>query len=137
MKTIIDRDFTTLAKAEKVKNDLKELKAMYTDNDLLAAFLNALESDEHRESMKDYAKSCVLHSADMICCNVTGFPAGTDYMKDGEEPTHFAVEIKTFGLLDAFRIRFYTDLSLSVRLWTVCFGKEHKMYDLDRYTIDQ
>jgi hypothetical protein len=138
MKTTIDRNLTTLAKAAKVKNDLKELKSMYTDGDLLRAFLDALEADdEHRETMKDYAKTSTINSADIICCDVEGFPAGSFYTENGEEPTHFSVEIKIFGFISAFKIRFYTDLSLNVRLWSFCFGKEHKMYELERYTLDR
>lgn len=139
MKTSINREYTTLAQAEKVKNDLKELKAMYTEGDLLRAFLDTLDTDEHRESMKDHAKACVITNYDeIVCCNVEGFPAGTFFIDEsGEEPTHFSVTIKMIGLIHAYSIHFYTDLSLNIRLWAVSFGTEQKMYSFDRYTLDK
>ena len=41
MKISVDKEFTTLELRDRVKEDLKEFKARYTDGDLLRAFIDA------------------------------------------------------------------------------------------------
>ena len=73
MKIRINKEYTTIAQAPKVKADLAEFKARYTDGDLLNAF-------------RDAADFWGCLAGDITSCTVEGMPAGTDFIKNGDDP---------------------------------------------------
>lgn len=101
MKTSIDKRYTTLEQADKVREDLKEFKARYTDGDLLRTFCDTFDLYP-------------AHSREVLSVRVVAFPGGTDYSNE----THFSVDIiatdDTNCVLGFCTMHYYCDLELAV-----------------------
>ena len=123
MKTYIDKTMTTLAQAAKVREDLKEFKARYTDGDLKSFFLR------QTDTTKGYC-SRVVEAV------VKGFPSG---FMTGDE-THFQVSLLLdtcdCGIMsnELVKIRYYCDLDLNVNLDELGDGSGRKLYEVKVYS---
>lgn len=116
MKTKIDRDLTTLAQLGAVKDDLKEFKARYTDNDLLTAFV-------------DVTNIVNPYGGDILSCEVEAFPAGSDF----DNRTAFGVELVVRHANEFCVVRFYCDLDLTIDTRDLMFHPGEKLYSCTSY----
>lgn len=122
MKTYVDKDMTTIAQAAKVREDLKEFKARYTDGDLKRFFL------DQTNTTKGYCSRIVE-------ATVTGFPGGAMW----GDATMFCVNL----LLDScdcgimsnelIKIRYYCDIELNVDMRDLSDGSGRKLYQVKVY----
>ena len=119
MKFTIDKEYTTLAQLPKVKQDCKEFKTLYTDNDLLRAF---------EDAVIDIDIPCGL---DILSANLEAFPGGTDYNNE----TAFRVEIVGRCYHSFFVITFYCDMGLTVDTRDLAFTPGEKLYKVERYKL--
>lgn len=117
MKFTISKEYTTLAQLPKVKDDIKEFKARYTERDLASYFLSVVDVDN--------APFC----EEIISCNVNAFPAGYSY----NDETAFSVYIIMHGFRSFHEIHFYCDIDLNIRTDTLIDGT--KMYSCDSYVL--
>lgn len=123
MKTSIIKEYTTIAQAPKVKADLAEFKTRYTESDLLNAF-------------RDAADFWGCMAGDIISCTVEGMPAGTDFIENGEEPTHFCITITVDdNFSEIAKIRYYTNMDLTIRLYASSFGETVKLFDIKEFKL--
>ena len=116
MKTKINREYTTIAQAEKVREDLKEFKARYTDGDLMHFYNDAVDDPRgycHR----------------IIEATVEGFPGGTDYNNE----TVFSVDLIAIDYSTVLKIHFYCDIELTIDKRTLPDGT--KMYKTTVYKL--
>lgn len=97
MKITINKEYTTLAQADKVRRDIREFRGMYTDGDLLRAFRDATDLD-------------IAWNHDILSAFVEAFPAGSLF----GDKTSFCVEMITHGFREFCEIRFYCDMNLEV-----------------------
>lgn len=118
MKTSVCKDYTTLAELPRVKADLKEFKARYTDGDLKSFFM---------DETQDYSAWC----HDVVSASVQGFPAGTDY----NDETSFCVDLVTMGTSEFCKIRFYCNMELQIDLREVpgINGTPMKLWKCETY----
>lgn len=93
MKISMDKKLTLIGNAAKVKNDMKEFKAMYTDGDLRRAFEDVTDYNCYGDIIK-----CDVSAAN---CNVGG-------------DTFYYVEMIIDGWRDFKRISFYCDSNLTI-----------------------
>lgn len=94
MKITINKEFTTLGKVERTKEQMKEFKEIYTDGDLLRMFENAVDG-------------CYCDSRDIVYCKLSAFPGGT--METDE--THYSVDMLIEGWDTVTKIHFYISQS--------------------------
>lgn len=118
MKITVEKEYTTLAALPKVKADMKEFKARYTDNDLLSAFWDAVEIDHP-------------WGHNVISANVESFPGGTDF----DNKTEFHVSLITHGWREFCEIDFYCNLDLTVDTRDLMFSPGEKMYSQRVYKL--
>ena len=107
MKIRIDYEMTSCAKLERTKAHAKEFKAMFTDKDLCALFIEALYAefgDRVYQEMDLYG--------DILRCELTAFPGGTLET----DTTHYRVEMILCGY-DMTKISFYIDQNGTINLW--------------------
>lgn len=125
MKMTINKDFTSIAQVAKVKEDMREFKSRYNDNDLLQTF-------------QDSTGLCGTCSYEVLKATVEAFPKGMLYGDD----TTFCVELFLYGCNEFAKVRFYCGLNLEVDtsdlMW---FGNpadnpHKKLYQMTRYTED-
>lgn len=127
MKISVNKEYTTLSQLPKVKDDMKEFKARYTDGDLKNVFCDVVEN-EHEHAFRFYC-------SDIVSVNVEAFPAGD--LLDNE--TSFSVTMLCRRHGEFLEAHFYCNLGLTVdtRDLTdyrgVSTGK--KLYSLDRYVL--
>jgi len=118
MKITIDRDYTTISQAEKVKEDIKEFKARYTDGDLKRAFCDALGI-------------WPTNSFDILMVTGKAFPGGFYY----NDETHFSIEIIAVNdiscILGFCKMHFYCDMELNID--TRELGDGDAMYSCEIY----
>jgi hypothetical protein len=92
---------------------------MYTDNDLLRAFEDAvIEVD-------------IPYNLDILSANLEAFPGGTDYNNE----TAFRVEIVGRCYHSFFVITFYCDMGLNVDTRDLLFNPGTKLYKVERYKL--
>ena len=97
MRIKLNKKYTEGHQIERVKEDIKEFKEMYTEADLLNAF---------REQTNYYKNYC----ADIIKLDIEAFDAGTHY----DELTTFMVFMILDGINEMTKIRFYADKNLNI-----------------------
>lgn len=123
MKITINKEGTTLAQVEHVKEAMKEFKARYTDSDLRRVM------NDHCEKLGLWEAASTL-SGDILRCDVDAFPDGC-FCSD---PVHYAVEIviARYGHGYTF-LRFYVDQDLTlderpdlITFWT--YEEPHKYF---------
>lgn len=114
MKITIDKDLTCISQAEKVKEDMKAFKEAFTDGDLKMAVCDLFDGK--------------LYGSAVLSANVKAFPSGWFF---GDE-THFCVELVCADWRKFYKVRYYTDLSLSVHETTDerCKLSRFEEYDL-------
>lgn len=112
MRIKIDKEFTMDYQIERVKADAKAFKEMYTDGDLV----NAVN--------KEFNLSII--NPDIIKVEVEAFDSGNAY----NEKTSFAVRMILDDWHDIYKIRFFCDLGLDIRKYTV-YGDN--MYQIRKF----
>ena len=124
MKITIDKELTTLAQAEQVKNDIREFKGTFTDNDLFCHFFNATGIDRP-------------WNCEIISVSASAFPGGSFY----DDETQFSVTIIAKGYKEFYEIHFYCDMGLCVNTGDLMdyrgFSTGKKMYDFHRFVLAQ
>lgn len=95
MKITLDKDLTTISQAAKVKEDMRQFKA-FSDGDLKNAVCDLFGGK--------------LYGSAVLSAEVSAFPGGWLH---GDE-THFCVNLVCADWRKFYRVRYYTDLSLSV-----------------------
>lgn len=116
MKISVDKEFTTLELRDRVKEDLKEFKARYTDGDLIRAFIDATGKIDP-------------YNTDILSCEVEGFPGGTDF----DNETRFKVTIVSRGYGKFCEVGFYCDMNLVVDTRDLVYSPGKKLYYCDVY----
>lgn len=123
MKMTINKEFTNLSQVAKVKEDMREFKSRYSDNDLLHTF-------------QDTTGLYGVGSYEVLKATVEAFPKGMLY----DDETVFCIELYLYGCSEFAKVRFYCDLDLVVDtsdlMW---FGDPErnphkKLYKFTRYT---
>lgn len=119
MKFTVEKEFTTLAQLPRVKEDCKEFKARYTDNDLLSIFM-----DEVTDIDLPYGLS-------VLSANIEAFPGGTDF----DNETAFHVEVIARGFESFYVISYYCNLDFCIDTRDLAFTPGKKLYHVERYTL--
>ena len=96
MKITLSKDMTTISQAQKVKADMKQFKEAYSDGDLKMAVSDLFGG--------------VLYGSAVLSADVKAFPGGYFF----NDETHFCVELVCSDWRKFYKVRYYTDLSLSV-----------------------
>ena len=118
MKITIDKHFTTLEKHSRTKEQCKEFKVVYTDNDLLRLFSEATDN-LHLTVCKE-----------IISCELSAFPGG--YAETDE--THYSVEIILKDWNAFYVIHFYISQSGEIRVNPVwSYNQWVQMWDVKKY----
>lgn len=117
MKITIDKEFTAVAQVPRVKEDIKEFKARYTENDLLSAFWDTVNIPH------PYGHSVILSEID-------AFPSG---WTTGDK-TSFHVQLVTRGFREFLEISFYCDLDLNIDTRPLYGGTGDKLYSQRYYS---
>lgn len=120
MKITMDKDLTEKWMIDRTKEQMKEFKEAYTDNDLLRIFRDAINDDT------------LYHNYDIIRCNLRAFPGG---WRETDE-THYCVDMLLETYKEFVKLYFYIDQSLNVttRKWENISHEWVKMYDVKHYT---
>lgn len=127
MNITVDKEFTTIAQADKVKADIKEFKAVYTPEAVVKAFASALDAENEVSPAAIVALQC----GEVLTMTGEAFPGGYVY---GDE-TQFAIESTVLCGHEVVSVRFYTDLGLNVSLYTSTrFDSRLRMFSLERFT---
>ena len=95
MKITIDKNFTTLAQRDKVKEDIKEFKSRYSDSDIEWVLKRA-----HEET----------YGADLLAYDIEAFPHGQFW---GDE-TSFAIHAWLTRWSAVFEVWAYVDIDLTL-----------------------
>lgn len=95
MKISIDKNFTTLAQVEAVKEKAKEFKARYTDGDIRWNFEEQTEYNVNGEILK---------------CDVSVFP--TSFLS---EECNYEITLVIDGFIDFKKVHFFMDENLKVQ----------------------
>ena len=93
MKITVNKEFTTLSQLPKVKDDIKEFKARYTDGDLKSMFC-------------DVVNDWTAYGAEIISVSGEAFPGG--YVYNDETQFHIEIICRKYG--EFVVLRFYCDL---------------------------
>ena len=98
MKITIDKTYTSGCFKDRVKEDIKTFREVYTESDLLRAYNDTF--DEYIAGWKD----------NILKCELQAFPGGTDYNNE----TWFYCEMVIDCEVAIFKIRFFCDLHLKI-----------------------
>ena len=85
----MNKEYTTIARANTIKEKMRDFKAYFTDADLLRMFVETVGEDIHGEIIK---------------CTVEAFNAN-----DYTDAASFYVQIIVDGIVDFHRVRFFID----------------------------
>lgn len=123
MKTYIDKSMTTIAQSAKVRDDLKEFKARYTDGDLKHFFLR------QTGTTKGYC-SRVVEAV------VTGFPGGYLYNDETRFCVSLILDSGDPGIMtnEMMKIRYYCDLDLNIDTRDLPDGTGRKLYSANVFS---
>lgn len=122
MKTYIDKEYTTIAQSAKVRDDLKEFKARYTDGDLKHFFLRQTDTS------KGYC-SRVVEAV------VTGFPGGYLYNDETRFCVSLILDSGNPGIpSDMMKICYYCNLDLEINTRDLQDGSGRKMYSVNVFS---
>lgn len=119
MKITIDRNYTEAHMMERTKEQSKEFKEIYTENDLLRMFTEA-------------TGEITGFVEEIVYCRLSAFPGGSQETDE----THYSVDM----LIDTFRamykIHFYISQSGEVDTREILFapGEKMKMWQFTKYT---
>ena len=113
MKITIDKNYTTLAQAAKVRADVKEFKARYVDGDLVRA--------------AEVFTGKPLWVNEFVRCTISAFPAGSAF---GDE-TSFSVDLLIVAARVIYKVHYYCDINLTVDMRPTMFGD--KLYSIREY----
>ena len=97
MKMTIDKTFTENWQMDRVKADVKEFKAMYTDGDILRSF---------QEQTEDYR----TYAADIVYCKASAMDSGWAF----GNVTTFCIEMMVEAPCKIYKLRFYIDMNLKI-----------------------
>lgn len=121
MKITMDKDMTESYMIERTKTQMKEFKEIYTDNDLLRMF---------REAIKDAGLGGT--NPEILRCNLRAFPGG--YNETDE--THYCVEMLLESWKEFTKVVFYITQSGDIdveRRW-VNYGGHGEWMDM--FTVE-
>lgn len=119
MKFTVDKEFTTLAQLPQVREDCKEFKGRYTDNDLLSIFLDEIEEFD------------IPYGVSVLSANITAFPGGTDF----DNQTCFHVELNCKGFEAFYVISYYCNLDFCIDTRDLAFTPGKKLYHVEKYVL--
>lgn len=114
-KITIDREYTTLAQVDKVKEDSKEFSNCYTVGDLIREFTEQTEYNE-------------IWAPEILKVEIKAFPAGTNYNNE----THFSVDMILDKWDKIYKVHYYCDMN--IRIDTRILPGGMKMYSVKKYT---
>lgn len=117
MKITVNKNYTTLEQAAKVKEDIKAFKEMYSERDLLNAFKNQADRNEW--------------FGDIIKAEAEAFPGGWAY----NDETQFCITMVTEGYNKFYKIRFYIDMAMNVNTDDLYRSPGTKMYTVETYKL--
>lgn len=120
----INKEFTTLAQVAKVKEDIKEFRALYTLEDVFYQFMSAIsDTEDYFPTYGDLADS-------VICCKVNAFPSGLYF----NNITSYDFEITIEQYTAIYKVQFYIDQDFRVDTRPLDFtGNPMKMYSVVCY----
>ena len=121
MKITIDRQYTEERMMERTKEQIKEFKEIYTENDLLRMF-------------SDATGEVLPFVEEIVYCRMSAFPGGT--METDE--THYSVDMMLDTYRAVYKIHFYISQSgeVDVRELPVSPGEKMKMWQVYKYTAE-
>lgn len=128
MITTIDKSHITVADYPKVKSELKEFKARYTDGDLKCFADRAIADKYEKITGNSYPYAC-----DVIRADVQAF----DY--DDDNGTYFRVDVLVDRYLEIVKIHYYANLDLEVDAdahWNRFENRYMYTFDITRYPRD-
>ena len=118
MKITIDKTYTEKHMMERTKEQAKEFKEMYTDNDLLRMFREAIDMENE------------LYNLDIIRCNLSAFPGGS--METDEN--HYHVEMLCEEYDGFYKLSFYINQSGEIDTRDILMNSRwEKMYTVRKY----
>ena len=97
MKIKVDRNYVESYQLERVKEDMSEFKAMYTDNDILRALRDELDWHEGEVG-------------DVVYMNVEAIDSGWAY----GNVTHFVVSAMIDDRWSIYKVRFCVNMNLDI-----------------------
>ena len=119
MKITMDRAMTEDCMIERTKNQMKEFKEIYTDNDLLRIFRDATKTEDLSLNYK------------IIRCNLSAFPGG--YFETDE--THYMVDMLLEGFREFVKLHFFISQSGEVNTSKYCVPSNDCDRWMDMYSI--
>ena len=119
MKIAIDRKYTEASKMERTKEQIKEFKEIYTEDDLLRMFTEA-------------TGQITGFVEEIIYCRLSAFPGGTQETDE----THYSVDMLVDTFKAMYKIHFYISQSgeVDVREIPAAPGEKMKMWQFTKYT---
>lgn len=127
MNITVCKEYTTIAQAPKVKEDIKAFKEAYTARDVLLHFVDALEAEGEVSTAAIVALQC----GEVVRVTGDAFPGGTYY----NDETHFGFDFTVQCGSQIILAHFYTDADLTFRLWSEPipgFGRA-RLYRVERF----
>lgn len=117
MKITIKKEYTTLDKVERTKQQIKEFKEAFTENDLLSMFMEAAGTD-------------IGLVDEVVYCKMEAWPGGTQETDE----THYSVDMMLDCYKAIYKIHFYISQSAEVDTRTIwCCGKPLPMFTVEKF----
>lgn len=118
MKIIIDRKYTEAHMMERTKTQIKEFKEIYTENDLLRFFTEAVGET-------------LPFVEEIVYCRLSAFPGG--YTETDE--THYSVDMLLDTYNKMYKLHFYISQSgeIDTREIPSVPGETMKMWQITKY----
>lgn len=117
MTIVMNKEYTTIAKAERTRRQMKEFREMYTDGDLLRMFRDATDTWQYG------------YSDEILYCKLSAFPGGTQETDE----THYSVDMLLEGFQRYTKIHFYISQSCEIDLRLVPIP----MWSIETYSISE
>ena len=119
MKIIIDRNYTEADMMARTKEQIKEFKEIYTENDLLRMFTEA-------------TGEVTGFVEEIVYCRLSAFPGGSQETDE----THYSVDMLIDTFKAMYKIHFYISQSgeVDTREIPSMPGQKMKMWQFTKYT---
>lgn len=119
MKITIKKEFTTLDKLERTKEQIKEFKEAFTERDLLGLFMEATNTE-------------IGVVDEVVYCRAEAFPGGAQETDE----THYSFDMMLDCYKSIYKIHFYITQSAEVDTRTIwCCGKPLPMFNVEKFTV--